>query len=650
MNTKPESMARHTRAALLAALFGFFLGLAVSNAAVASSAWQPGPPAPGARGLSFLYQSPVCLGSRLYVVQRTVLEYDPTRDVWTDFAVPRPTPRYHHATAALAGKIYVLAGSTRGEPRDWLGTVEEFDPANGEWRTRAPLPGPRRNTGAVTLDDRIYVLGGEGADTGAMPIVRYDPHADRWTTMRAATRVRQCWGAQAIGGKIYILGNTGLEEPPDVMLDIYDPITDTITARTPLPRPRMAFATAVVNGKLLVLGGSPGNNVPLGYTDLYDPATDSWAPGPDLPEPKCWLGALTLDETLYVLGGIAGDFSKAAAGLYATDLATVVPFRPSFAESFDNGIRHNPLAACESVRAPAISSSPEGPPSPYALTTPAPEPVLFGGGAVKGSSPTFSPDGTTVFTHLYSGAEKKHTIHVSHFRDGHWTPSEVAPFSGVYDEMEPAFSHDGRRLIFASHRPVTGMPEVMRLWYVEQTDTGWSEPGLLPVPSPAASTPSGAPSIARDGSLYFGQINDRGWPWTISCSRRDEGVYRAPENINDAVNPGGRSWSHSIAPDESFLVVAGVVDWQTPRSDSLGDIDLYVSFRENGHWQRGINLGPVVNTVDAEVWPRISRDGRTLFFNRQGPKARGIYQVDLQPLLAPLRSKSLPQPEPAAGD
>ncbi|ACB75127.1 Kelch repeat-containing protein [Opitutus terrae] len=110
--------------------------------------------------------------------------------------------------------------------------------------------------------------------------------------------------------------------------------------------------------------------------------------------------------------------------------------------------------------------------------------------------------------------------------------------------------------------------------------------------------------------------------------------------LNDAVNPGGRSWSHSIAPDQNFLIFAGVIDANTPRADSLGDIDLYVSFRVNGRWQPGINLGPAVNTKEAEVWPRISRDGRDLFFNRQGPDARGIYQIKLEPLLAPLRPKT----------
>lgn len=614
--------------------------LALSSATAATPApWQPRAPFPSPRGARFIYQSPVAIGGQIFAVQHVVFAYDRALDAWQRFDSAIPTQRYHHATAAANGRIYVLAGSVRGEPREWVSTVEEFDPSARAWRTRAPMPGARRNAGAVTLDGRIYVLGGEGAQPTPMPIVRYDPIEDRWTTMRAATRVRQCWGAQAIDGKIYILGNPGLEEPPDVVLDIYDPIGDTITAGAALPRQRMAFATAAANGKLLVLGGSPGNNVPLGYTDLYDPATDSWAPGPDLREPKCWLGALTLDETLYVLGGIAGDFSKAAAGLYATDLATVVPSRPSFAESFDNGIRHNPLAACESVRAPATSGSPEGPPSPYALTTPAPEPVLFGGGAVKGSSPTFSPDGTTVFTHLYSGAERKHTIHVSHFRDGHWTPSEVAPFSGVYDEMEPAFSADGQRLIFAAHRPINGKTDAMRLWHVDRTEDGWSEPEPLPEPIFGTGGSCGAPSLARDGSLYFGSLDGHGWPWEIWYSRHEHGVYSEPVKLNDAINPDGRSWSHSIASDETFLIFAGVVDSQTPRSDSLGDIDLYVSFRENGEWQRGVNLGPTVNTKEAEVWPRISRNGRTLFFNRQGPSGRGIYQIDLEPLLAVLRSK-----------
>lgn len=307
------------------------LGAALGAGTRAAAEWQQKQPVPAARGVRFLYQAPVATAGRIYVIhggQNRLSEYDPARDSWVTFPAPVPTQRYHHATAALDGKIYAIAGSVHGEPREWVSAVEEFDPATGAWRSRAPLPGPRRNAGAVALGGRLYVVGGEGADTSAMPIASYDPSSDTWTQQRAATRVRQCWGAQVIDGRIYVLGNTGREEPPAPVLDEYDPVTDTVVARAPLPRPRLAFATAVADGRLLVLGGSPGANVPLGQVDIYDPRTDTWSPGPDLPEPKCWLGAITCEQTLYVLGGIAGDWTKADANMRATSIDFVATPSP----------------------------------------------------------------------------------------------------------------------------------------------------------------------------------------------------------------------------------------------------------------------------------------------------------------------------------
>jgi Tol biopolymer transport system component len=282
-------------------------------------------------------------------------------------------------------------------------------------------------------------------------------------------------------------------------------------------------------------------------------------------------------------------------------------------------------------------------PPPYARTEVTRTPVVFGGGAVRGSSPSFTPDGATVFTHEYSKTQRRHTILVSHFAAGRWSASQVAPFSGIEDDLEPSVSADGTRVVFASARHAEGRPIGLQLWSVERTPAGWSEPRLLDAPVVRLPNDSGAPSQARDGSLAFGRIvpapagGRRGWPWEVYFAPRTAVGYAEPVRINDAINPGGRAWAQALAPDASYLILAAVIDADTPRPDSLGDIDLYVSFRDGTGWTRAQNLGPAVNTPAAEVWPRLSPDGQYLFFNRQGPDGGRIFQIDVGPLLAPLR-------------
>jgi WD40-like Beta Propeller Repeat len=50
------------------------------------------------------------------------------------------------------------------------------------------------------------------------------------------------------------------------------------------------------------------------------------------------------------------------------------------------------------------------------------------------------------------------------------------------------------------------------------------------------------------------------------------------------------------------------------RPDSLGNADLYVSFRVDGAWQPARNLGPAINSKHFEYCPIMSPDGAHFFF------------------------------------
>lgn len=261
------------------------------------------------------------------------------------------------------------------------------------------------------------------------------------------------------------------------------------------------------------------------------------------------------------------------------------------------------------------------------------EPKEFAPGIIIGSAPAFTPDGKCVYTHVFI-ENKGHTIMVSNFTDGKWTPSKIAAFSGKYDDLEPYFSADEKRIYFCSSRPSYGENYgCLRIWFVDQTDTGWTEAQLMESPFNIQKSASGVPSISKNGSVYFASNRREGkWPWEIHYSRLDNGKYKTAVNINDTINSGYLSWSHCISPDESYLIFV------SDRPDGSGGIDLYACFRENGKWTSGINMGPKVNTSFDEVWPRLSPDGRYLFFNRQGSTST-IFQIDIQPILSCLLHK-----------
>ena len=82
-------------------------------------------------------------------------------------------------------------------------------------------------------------------------------------------------------------------------------------------------------------------------------------------------------------------------------------------------------------------------------------------------------------------------------------------------------------------------------------------------------------------------------------------------------------WDPFVAPDESFLL------WASDRPGGYGGMDLYISFRSelNQEWGPPINLGNNINTENYEVAPRLSPDGKFLFFDRPMQGTQDIYWV-----------------------
>src|SRR5262245_10159682 len=85
-------------------------------------------------------------------------------------------------------------------------------------------------------------------------------------------------------------------------------------------------------------------------------------------------------------------------------------------------------------------------------------PSIFAPGIISSplhdAAPAFTPDGKSVY---FGRSNPSHsTILVSYLKHGQWSEPELAPFSGQWDDMEPAISPDGSFLVFVSNRPALG--------------------------------------------------------------------------------------------------------------------------------------------------------------------------------------------------
>lgn len=266
------------------------------------------------------------------------------------------------------------------------------------------------------------------------------------------------------------------------------------------------------------------------------------------------------------------------------------------------------------------------------------EPAVFVEGVISTDSveyyPAFMPDGNTVYFGRTAGftTGARRSIFVSQRKNGQWHMPEVAPFSGKYSDNSPFITVDGKQFFFTSKRPVDGKSkEDSDIWMMEKNGDSWGPPVHLGNLVNSGESEY-APSVTIDGTLYFGSTRKGGIGWgDIYRSRKLSGVYQAPENLGPAINSSDGEWGSVIAPDESFLIFEA-----SGRKENLSESgDLYISFNKNGRWSPAKHLGDMMNSSGSDLAPRLSQDGKTLFYSRSDVyyKDVDILQIDLETVL-----------------
>jgi len=250
-------------------------------------------------------------------------------------------------------------------------------------------------------------------------------------------------------------------------------------------------------------------------------------------------------------------------------------------------------------------------------------PEIFAPGVISSSAheaaPAFTRDGRTVYFQR-SSAEQS-TILVSHRAGDGWSDPEIAPFSGEWNDLEPAMAPDGKSLVFISDRPIEPGGKQIKshyldaehiggnLWRVTRTASGnWSAPEHLPA-IVNSNTTIFAPSLAADGSLYFMTWEEKASHFRLYRAQFHDGAFSAPVplpfsdgSVSD-VDP-------AVAPDESFMVFGS---GRKPKRS----MDLFIVFKRNGAWGEPIWMGDIVNSPRSDAEPRLSPDLKTLYFSSE---------------------------------
>jgi outer membrane protein OmpA-like peptidoglycan-associated protein/tetratricopeptide (TPR) repeat protein len=140
------------------------------------------------------------------------------------------------------------------------------------------------------------------------------------------------------------------------------------------------------------------------------------------------------------------------------------------------------------------------------------------------------------------------------------------------------------------------------------------------------------PTLTADEHyMYFTRLEriGRAHDENIFVSENRNGTWQAAEPLGETINTlQYNEGAHSISPSGKYLFFTSC-----GRPDAAGgSCDIYFSKRTGSEWDRGKNLGSVINTATKETQPYLSGDGRTLFFvsaRKGGFGAGDIYETTL---------------------
>jgi Tol biopolymer transport system component len=263
-------------------------------------------------------------------------------------------------------------------------------------------------------------------------------------------------------------------------------------------------------------------------------------------------------------------------------------------------------------------------------TPPGNTPQIFAPGLISLDNrfetyPTFSPDGKEMFFSVVNADWTEGKIFHTQERSGKWTKPNTAIFSNNnFINWESFISPDGNKQFFTSNRPPSSNTDI---WMIKRTsDTTWTNPVQLSN-HVNSITVDGSACVTNNGTLYFKSLRGGGFGKSILFrSKFIDSAYSQVENLGNIIKTGPGESEPFMAPDESYLIFISET-----RPGGSGGWDLWICFRnKDGSWTAPVNMGKDVNTIDDEYGPRVTHDGKYLFFTRENRgKTMDIYWVSV---------------------
>ena len=232
--------------------------------------------------------------------------YDPQKNIWI-VATPLPSGANHVGVVTIDKKVYAIGGYIE-QNRKPRADCYVYSDSLDKWERIAPMPSAAGSIACVSINNKLHAIGGAVGDTtdtkkSIGTHLVYDPIIDGWEKRAPMHTPRDHVGAVTHQGLIHVIGgrvdnfhtNSNLHH-------VYIPQSDRWEARNPLPTARSGHGAVILDNKIFVMGGEGTNRV-FGQNEAYDISKDSWEQYAPMPTPRHGLGAVVLGRSIYVAGG-----------------------------------------------------------------------------------------------------------------------------------------------------------------------------------------------------------------------------------------------------------------------------------------------------------------------------------------------------------
>ncbi|WP_127580789.1 Kelch repeat-containing protein [Paenibacillus koleovorans] len=236
------------------------------------------------------------LTSNIY--SNTVQEYNPASNSWS-LKTSMPTGRKYSGAASIGDKIYVVGGQTASGA---IGTLEIYNTMTDTWTSGANLSTPRYGHAVVSVDGKLYAIGGRNGSINPTDVEMYDPSTNTWSTKAPIPTGRYSTTAAAVENRIFVIG--GYDGINNKSVQAYNTETDAWESKSSLGTGKASLSSASIQGKVYIFGGNSTGSV-LSEVEEYNPLTDTWIRRSDMPETVHSAGAATIGGKIYVAGGNA---------------------------------------------------------------------------------------------------------------------------------------------------------------------------------------------------------------------------------------------------------------------------------------------------------------------------------------------------------